>query len=301
MGTLNRRLPIALAVALLFAAEAPAQIARVFLSGTGDDLNDCSNAGTPCRSLQGAVNQCPVNGEIIVMTSGGFGTATISQSLTINAPTGVVAFNARTITVNIGFGDLVTIRGLSMNGAVYGDTYGIDFNGSGGTLVVENSVIAGFQVGINTGASVKLMVHHSELRNNSAYGMAVGGSAVTVEDSRFENNGQYGLYLYGGRGAVLSSVSTGNGTADFDIRSNVGGPVATLLIDRCIASKSANGIRVDQNGTAAVTVRVTNSTITGNTTGLAYIGTGTITSYGTNQLWSNGTDGAFTAPNAARD
>ena len=86
MGTLNRRLPIALAVALLFAAEAPAQIARVFLSGTGDDLNDCSNAGTPCRSLQGAVNQCPVNGEIIVMTSGGFGTATISQSLTINAP-----------------------------------------------------------------------------------------------------------------------------------------------------------------------------------------------------------------------
>src|SRR5437016_12114736 len=116
------------AITVGFAAvPAPAQVARVFLSGTGDDLNDCSNAGTPCRSLQGAVNQCPVNGEIIVMTSGGFGTATISQSLTINAPTGVVAFNARTITVNIGFGDLVTIRGLSMNGAVYGDTYGIDF------------------------------------------------------------------------------------------------------------------------------------------------------------------------------
>jgi len=187
-----------------------------------------------------------------------------------------------------------------MNGAVFSDTYGIDFNGSGGTLVVENSVIAGFLSGINTGASANLMVHHCELRNNSAYGMTVGGSNLTVEDSRFENNGQYGVYLVGGRGVVTSSVATGNGTADFNVRSNVGGTASTLLIDRCIASKSANGIRADQNGTAAATVRVTNSTITGNTTGLAFIGTGTITSYGTNQLWNNGSGETFTAT-VARD
>src|SRR5438034_7803098 len=96
-------------VILFFAVQASAQIARVFLSGTGDDANDCSNAATPCRSLQGAVNQCSVNGEVIIMSSGGFGAANITKSLTINAPAGIVAFDARTITVNIGATDKVII------------------------------------------------------------------------------------------------------------------------------------------------------------------------------------------------
>src|SRR5207244_2690526 len=155
--------PMLTLAVFLLATQAPAQVARVFLSGTGDDLNDCTNAATPCRSLQGAVNQCPVKGEIIITTSGGFGTATISKSLTVNAPSGVVAFNARTITVSLGYGDLVVIRGLSMNGAVFADSYGIDFQGSGGVLVVENSIIAGFGVGINSAFS--LTVHNCELRN----------------------------------------------------------------------------------------------------------------------------------------
>src|SRR5437762_5281198 len=83
-----------------FAVDLSAQVARVFLSGTGNDLNDCSDATTPCRSLQGAVNQCPVSGVVIVMATGGYGTANITKSLTINTPSGVVAFVARTITVN---------------------------------------------------------------------------------------------------------------------------------------------------------------------------------------------------------
>src|SRR5438309_3913680 len=94
------------AITVGFAAvPAPAQVARIFLSGTGNDANDCSNAATPCRSLQGAINQSPVSGEIMVMTSGGYGTATINKSLGINAPDGVVAVNARTITVSIAPGD----------------------------------------------------------------------------------------------------------------------------------------------------------------------------------------------------
>lgn len=95
--------------------------ARVFLSGTGNDANDCLFASTPCRSLQEAVDKVPVNGVVIVLTSGGFGTATIPKSLTVEAPAGIVAFNSRTITVNIGATDRVLIRGLSMNGTVFGD------------------------------------------------------------------------------------------------------------------------------------------------------------------------------------
>src|SRR5437773_4073384 len=156
---------------MLFTATLSGQVARVFLSATGNDLNDCSDVTTPCRSLQGAINQCPVNGEVIVISSGGFGAATITKSLTVNAPAGIVAFNARTIGVNIGATDKVILRGLTMNGAVFGDSVGINFSGSaGGTLVVENSVIAGFETGINVGAG-SLVIQNCEFRNNSVHGL----------------------------------------------------------------------------------------------------------------------------------
>src|ERR1700682_5825855 len=122
-------------VCLLVATSASAQVARVFLAGTGNDAGDCTNQATPCRSLQGAVTACPVNGEIIVLDNGGYGSANITKSLTVNASAGIVAFIARTITVNIGATDKVVLRGLSINGKVFGDSDGIAFT-AGGTLVV---------------------------------------------------------------------------------------------------------------------------------------------------------------------
>src|SRR5437870_5553087 len=138
---------------LLVATSASAQVARVFLAGTGNDSGDCTNQATPCRSLQGAVDQCPVNAEIIILDNGGYGGATITKSLTVNASSGIVAFIALTITVSIASTDKVVLRGLSMNGVVFGYSDGIAFSG-GGTLVVENSVIAGFtRAGINQSAA----------------------------------------------------------------------------------------------------------------------------------------------------
>src|SRR6202171_6247093 len=146
---------------LLVTTGASAQVARVFLTGTGNDAGDCTNQATPCRSLQGAVTACPVNGEIIILDNGGYGSANITKSLTVNASAGIVAFIARTITVNIGATDKVVLRGLSMNGVVLADAFGIAFSG-GGTLVVENSVVAGFvTAGINqTAAGSNLIVNN---------------------------------------------------------------------------------------------------------------------------------------------
>src|SRR5207249_9236153 len=149
MRRVSLHLVVGIVVCVLVATSASAQVARVFLAGTGDDAGDCTNQATPCRSLQGAVTACPVNGEIIILDNGGYGSANITKSLTVNASAGVVAFIARTITVNIGVTDKVVLRGLSMNGVVFGDYDGIAFTG-GGTLVVENSVVAGFNTaGIN--------------------------------------------------------------------------------------------------------------------------------------------------------
>ena len=295
MFTLKSRLRFALGLGvLLFAVQAPGQLARVFLSGTGDDANDCSNAATPCRSLQGAVDQCPAKGEVIVLTSGGFGTATITKSLTINAPAGVVAFNARTIAVSIASGDKVVIRGMSMNGAAFGDLYGIDFSSAAGTLVVENSVIAGFQKGIyQNGASNRLIVHNCEFRNNSESGISSAGQDVTVEDSRFDDS-RRGFELNAGKGVIRNSVATGNQIAGYI----VGPPMSTtasLMIDHCVASGNGDGILAEQATAGTVEIRVNDSTITTNTYGLSYrLAGGVIYSYGRNRVWNNVSNGSFT-------
>ena len=290
---------LAFIIALLFAAEAPAQVARVFLSGTGNDTNDCTNAATPCRSLQGAVNQCPVNGEIMIMTSGGYGTVTISKPLTINAPAGVVAFNARTITVAIAAGDKVVIRGLSMNGTVFADPNGIDFSNSAGTLVVENSIIAGFNTGINQGslAGNLLVVQNCELRNNSGYGVvAFGNVYLNVENSRFEKN-TVGMSVEGGANAVIrNSVVTGYARSGFGFEvAAVNGKTSNLVIDKCLASNLDTGVRTVQDLQSTASAQVTNSSITMNSNGLSTSAGGTIVSYLTNQLWNNTVDGSFSS------
>src|SRR5437870_1017340 len=197
---------------LLVDTGASAQVARVFLAGTGNDAGDCTNQATPCRSLQGAVDQCPVNGEIIILDNGGYGSASITKSLTVNASAGVVAFIARTITVNIGVNDKVVLRGLSMNGVVFGDADGIAFSG-GGTLVVENSVVAGFtSAGIHQlAAGSNLIVSKCEIRNNFEGVVNNSGSDTNsntvIENSRFEYN--------------ANSVFAGPGTANVSIPNSV--------------------------------------------------------------------------------
>src|SRR2546427_13031261 len=143
-GTLIRRaVLVSLFLAVSVAPRGFAHAARVFLPGTGRDSGDCSNAATPCRSLQGAIDQAAAGAEVVIVSSGGYGGATITKSITVNAPTGVIAFVGRTITVTIASTDTVTLRGLSMNGAVFGDNDGIFFT-AGGTLNIENTVIGSF-------------------------------------------------------------------------------------------------------------------------------------------------------------
>src|SRR6202022_2875084 len=179
-GTLLRRaVVVSLFLAVIVVPRGFAQAARVFLSGTGSDSGDCSNAATPCRSLQGAIDQAAAGAEVVIVTSGGYGGATITKSITVNAPTGVISFVGRTITVTIASTDTVTLRGLSMNGAVFGDSYGINFT-SGGTLNIENTVISSFaSIGVfDNPSGSNLWAHNCDFRKNQTGIYVLGASAV---------------------------------------------------------------------------------------------------------------------------
>src|SRR2546426_11184534 len=75
--------------AFAFAAVAQAQATRTWVSGVGDDLNPCSRTA-PCKTFAGAISKTAAGGEINCLDSGGFGSVTITKSITIKCE-GVIA------------------------------------------------------------------------------------------------------------------------------------------------------------------------------------------------------------------
>src|SRR5438552_2975672 len=239
---IRRAVAVSLFLAVSVAPPAFAQAARVFLSGTGSDAGDCSNAATPCRSLQGAIDQAPAGAEVVVVSSGGYGRATITKSITVNAPTGVIAFVGRTITVTIASTDTVTLRGLSMNGAVFGDAEGIDFT-AGGTLNIENTVISsfGFDGVHDTASGSRLWVHNCDVKK-TGFGIYVFGASAVIENSRAVENSYGVLANTSSTVVVRNSVAEGNAVAGFYANSAAGGSTE-LVVDSCMSTNNSYGLR----------------------------------------------------------
>src|SRR6476659_6406058 len=60
-----------------------AQATRTWVSGVGDDANPCSRTA-PCKSFAGAISKTAAGGIINCLDPGGFGTVTITKSISID-------------------------------------------------------------------------------------------------------------------------------------------------------------------------------------------------------------------------
>jgi len=110
---------------VLYAAPAAAQATRTWVSGVGDDVNPCSRTA-PCKTFAGAISKTAAGGEIDCLDPAGFGTLTVTKSITIDC-TGTFGSTLNSGGIN-GFvindsataspGTVkVVLRGLSINGA----------------------------------------------------------------------------------------------------------------------------------------------------------------------------------------
>src|SRR5919199_2246737 len=110
--------PAIFLIALAIPASASAQATRTWVSGVGDDANPCSRTA-PCKTFAGAISKTANGGEINCLDPGGFGGVTITKSLTIKChytEGGVLVSGTNAIVVNAGAADVVTLRGLDING-----------------------------------------------------------------------------------------------------------------------------------------------------------------------------------------
>jgi hypothetical protein len=276
---------LAVAAALLYAAPAQAQFVsanRTFVSGTGSDSNPCTNT-QPCRSFAGAQLLTNPGGEIIALDPGGYGAVTITKSLSIiNNGVGEVGItvaggSTSAITVSAGASDIVTLRGLTLDGVNSNSSQGIVAT-SVGTLNIQNRLIHGF------GA------------NGIAYG-PTGSSALTVFDTTVSGiGGSTAAVLITPSGSNLSVVAylsgvqvTGNGQHGIDVNTQTmtGGSLQATVVDSVLSGNSAGaGLLIPT--LSGPTVVVLNTKMTDNDVGLnvgggaAYIAETTIAGNSTN-------------------
>ncbi len=272
---------------------AHAQATRTWVSGVGDDANPC-NRTAPCKTFAGAISKTLAGGEIDALDPGGFGTVTITKSITIDGngtTAGILAAGTNGVIINA-IGIDVTLRGLTINGAGSG-LIGVRILAAN-KVHIERSVIFGFQVGTGRGVSDErtsgsFFMTDTIVRNNSQSGVVLlqvsAGAGVkgSFHNCRFQGNGNGGLVVSGsGVVSVKDSMATGNLQAGFFAEGGATGGAQMNLLDS-VSANNGQGITVQSNAT----VRISQTQITNNGTGLNPVGTGLISSYGTNNITAN--------------
>ncbi|CAG9931546.1 right-handed parallel beta-helix repeat-containing protein [Candidatus Nitrotoga arctica] len=283
---------------------AAAQATRTWVSGVGDDVNPCSRTA-PCKTFAGAISKTAAQGEISVLDPGGFGTVTITKAITIDGG-GLMASILSSLTngviVNAGPSDVVTIRGIYINGANTG-LNGIRFL-AGKALHVENCVIENVvQKGIDAQTSTPtsaLFVRDTVIRNaaNVPNGGAMlikpaAGAFITVSLNNVTmDSNQFGLRIEDRtkaavRNTVAANSNPGNGFVAFSASA-----ATEMSIENSSASNGATGIT--SNGGAAK-VYISNVNVFNNAQGLAPISSGQIISFGNNKISGNAAEGSPTS------
>ena len=281
-----------LLVSLALCSTAQAQN-RVFVSGVGNDVNPCSRTA-PCRNFQRAHDVVAAGGEVVALDPAGYGAVTITKSLTITGEgtyAGITVASGNGVTINSATA-VVVLRNLSISGL------GTATNGilvtDAAALDVENCIIQrfsaqGLNVALTANSNIQTFVKDTVMRNTGEN--AIQSGKAVFENCRIEKGNTDGLFVKNGARVNIHNCVIAGHNVGLDVED----PGSQVMVDECQIFNNTIGIRSDM----MAQVRVSNSNITRNGTGLA-IGTGSILSRTaggavTNTLEDNTTNGAFSA------
>jgi len=246
-----------------FASMAQAQATRTWVSGVGDDVNPCSRTA-PCKTFAGAISKTAKDGEISVLDPGGFGTVTITKSITINGTHGagygsILASGTTGIIINItdpaDVRKTVRLISLNINGASTGID-GIRIN-SAIAVHIDDTTIDGFtNRGINDISTItnKLYVSDCFIRNTVQSGIVAIPAASTTATVMIDH--------------TRVQQSTGNSGIALDSSVNAGSAVKASIRDSFIVGNNSNGVFVSGTGSEAT---IEGCVVSHNGTGLAVV------------------------------
>jgi len=294
---------------LLIATSAHAQATRTWVSGVGDDVNPCSRTA-PCKTFAGAISKTAAKGVISVLDPGGFGTVTITKSITIDGGGivgSILASGTTGVIVNAGATDVVRLRNISIDGASTGID-GVRF-AAGGTLIIENVRINDFTadgVKFQPSGNSRLVITDSHISNilgaavHSVPG-ATGNAIVSLHNVRLYESG------FGIKAEDRTKLSVRDSFIGDNINSGVQAKAtaaaANVSLDNCQVTNNgptnlvSGGLKA--SGAGAV-IHTAGSLITGNSNGLSVETGGQIASFGNNTVIFNTNNGSPTSTIAQR-
>ena len=308
-------------LALLGTAPAAAAPLKVWVAYYGIDSPTCGDINTPCLGLQQAHNNVMPGGDVSVLTPIDFGLLlNITKSVNItNDGVGEASIlmtagnpTGQAILVNAGRGDVVSLRGLVVDGQIRGPT-GIQIQ-QASAVHIQNCVIRNFEasgsawgISLVAGNPIQLFVSDTIIYNNgSMLGTAgivispIGGSGsirVVLDRVHVENN-VIGIGMAGGTSPTTSlhvlirdSVVSGNASDGISAFTGPGlGPILAVVERTSVMGNGGIGIHAD--GPHAV-ILLDDNTITQNGEGVGAGVGAQLISYGNNRNNNNVGDEGF--------
>jgi hypothetical protein len=284
-----------------FASMAQAQASRTWVSGVGDDANPCSRTA-PCKTFAGAISKTAACGEIDALDPGGFGTVTITKSITIDG-TGTFASILASLTtgviINAAATDVVTIRGISINGFCNG-IHGINVL-SAKTVNVEDCVIFRFNTGNGITSTdsngVNINVRNSVIRDNTLDGInttsSAGFAVVSLDNVRLSGNAN-GVHARSGSKVSARNSVFANNTANGVFVDAAGAQFAFASVWASqITGNGSNGLQAGNGGNAGGSgAEIAQNQINRNGGSGVLLSTGgVVNTFSNNGIFGNGTDG----------
>src|SRR3954466_8248597 len=168
-------------LALALPSAAFGQATRTWVSGTGDDVNPCSRTA-PCKTFAGAISKTAAGGIIDAMDDGGFGSPTITKSITVDGghhTAGMLASGGiNAVNIAAGVNDKVVLRNLDIegNGTTLG-LNGVRITQAGNVKIVNNDIgffsRSGISLEPNANVTTKMSVVNNRIHDNGGTGVNV--------------------------------------------------------------------------------------------------------------------------------
>ncbi len=287
----------AFAVAVFFSAIAHAQLFRSYVASTGSDANPC-NLPAPCRLLPAALAAVADGGEIWMLDSANYNTATVvvGKSVSILAVPGavgsVVAVSGPAISITAG-SLTVALRNLVIVPLVGGGgTYGVSMTGAS-NLSIEDSLIANLpQSGVSVTGMGNVKITRTIVRNNGGYAVNLeNGPSATISGTQMLQNALGGVRAYGITAtttiaAVSDSIISG-GVEGVWASSQNAATVARIFVARSTIHGVTYALDGTTNGTGVSLISVSNSMISNNTFAWWQASTAVVESSGNNHIRGN--------------
>jgi hypothetical protein len=290
---------LALAIVMFASVSiAQAQASRTWVSGVGDDANPCSRTA-PCKTFAGAISKTANCGEIDALDPGGYGAVTITKSITIDGTgtfASILASLVTGITINATSTDVITIRGVSINGFCNGLRAMNILQAK--TVNIEDCVMfrfAGPGILVNESSDLALNIRNTVIRDNTGAGLDMTTSSGSVKFSISNcsfNGNSHGVHAKSRtQGTADNSVFANNTTNGIFTDAVTAGTVAIVRVwNSQMSNNGGSGVRAGNAGNAGTAVvQIGQSQLNNNTTaGALLTAPGILETFQNNSMEGNG-------------